>query len=68
MLLTKEHTPTLSPSIVFTFGLIVEYIKELGGASTKFALHGTPHPRRKIKPYTTTLPLYTLCTKLIFQI
>ncbi len=38
------------------------------GCVNNFALHGTPHPRRKIKPYTTTLPLYTLCTKLIFQI
>jgi hypothetical protein len=30
MLLTKEQAPTLSPSIVFTFGFIVESIKELG--------------------------------------
>jgi hypothetical protein len=40
-MLTKEHTPTLSPSVVFTFGLIVEYIKELGGAST--ILHFMAH-------------------------
>jgi hypothetical protein len=29
MLRTKEHAPTLSPSIVFIFGLAVESIKEL---------------------------------------
>jgi hypothetical protein len=33
VLWTKEHTPIPSPSVVFTFGLIVESIKELGGAS-----------------------------------
>jgi hypothetical protein len=32
MLQAKEHAPTLSPFDVFTFGLIVESIKELGGA------------------------------------
>jgi hypothetical protein len=32
MLQAKERTPT-PPSVVFTFGLIVESIKELGGAS-----------------------------------
>ncbi len=32
VLQTKERTPTLS-SIVFTFGLVIESIKELGGAS-----------------------------------
>jgi hypothetical protein len=31
VLQTKEHAPTPSPSIVFTFGLAVESIKELGG-------------------------------------
>jgi hypothetical protein len=31
MLRAKEHAPTPSPSIVFTFGLKVESIKELGG-------------------------------------
>jgi len=30
---SNEHTPTPSPSIVFTFGLAVKSIKELGGAS-----------------------------------
>jgi hypothetical protein len=34
MLQAREHTPTPSPSIVFTFRLIVESNKELGGAST----------------------------------
>jgi hypothetical protein len=33
MLWAKECAPTLSPSVVFIFGLIVESIKELGGAS-----------------------------------
>jgi hypothetical protein len=28
-----EHTPTPSPSVVFTFGLTVESINEFGGAS-----------------------------------
>jgi hypothetical protein len=31
----KECAPILSPSIVFTFGLTIESIKELGGASCK---------------------------------
>jgi len=33
VLRAKEHTPTPSPSVVFTFGLAIESIKELGGAS-----------------------------------
>jgi hypothetical protein len=33
MLRAREKAPTLSPSDVFTFGLTVESIKELGGAS-----------------------------------
>jgi hypothetical protein len=32
MLRAREHTPTPYPSIVFTFRLAVESIKELGGA------------------------------------
>jgi hypothetical protein len=38
MLQAKKHAPTPSPSIVFTFGLVVESIKELGGASTILCL------------------------------
>jgi hypothetical protein len=33
MLRAKERTPTPYPSIVFTFGLVVESIKEVGGVS-----------------------------------
>jgi len=33
MLRAKEHIPTLYPCIVFSFGLILEFIKEFGGAS-----------------------------------
>jgi hypothetical protein len=33
MLLTKECAPTFSPFVVFTFGLEVESIKELGVVS-----------------------------------
>jgi hypothetical protein len=33
MLQAKERAPTPSPFVVFTFGLIVESIKELEGAS-----------------------------------
>jgi hypothetical protein len=33
MLLTRERTSTPFPSIVFTFGLAIESIKELKGAS-----------------------------------
>ncbi len=33
MLRVRECVPTLSPFVVFTFGLIVESIKEFGGAS-----------------------------------
>jgi hypothetical protein len=33
VLQAKERAPTLYPSDVFTFGLIVESIKEFGGAS-----------------------------------
>jgi hypothetical protein len=33
VLQTKERAPTLSPFDVFIFGLTVESVKELGGAS-----------------------------------
>jgi hypothetical protein len=33
VLWTKEHTPTPYPSIVFTFGFIIESMKEFGGVS-----------------------------------
>jgi len=33
VLRAREHAPIPSPFVVFTFGLIVESIKELGGAS-----------------------------------
>jgi hypothetical protein len=34
---------TLSPSVVFIFGLIVEFIKELGGVSVSILVHITYH-------------------------
>jgi len=37
MLQVREGSPTPSPFVVFTFGLIVEFIKEFGGAS--WAIH-----------------------------
>jgi len=33
MLQARERTLILFPSIVFTFGLVVEFIKEFGGAA-----------------------------------
>jgi hypothetical protein len=36
VLRTKERTPTSYPSVVFTFGLAIESIKEFGGASPSF--------------------------------
>jgi hypothetical protein len=33
VLQTKERAPTLFPSVVFTFGLAIESIKEFGGVS-----------------------------------
>jgi hypothetical protein len=39
VLRAKERAPTPSPSIVFTFGLAVKSIKELGGASTSIKVH-----------------------------
>jgi hypothetical protein len=33
MLRTKKHAPTPSPFVVFTFGFVVESIKEPGGMS-----------------------------------
>jgi hypothetical protein len=38
MLHAKERAPTIFPSDVFTFGLVVESIKELGGASIHFKM------------------------------
>jgi hypothetical protein len=35
MLQAREHAPTPYFSIIFTFGLVVEFIKEFGGASYK---------------------------------
>jgi len=40
MLQAREHAPTIYPSAIFTFGLIVESIKEFGGASIKVILGG----------------------------
>ncbi len=42
MLQAKDHAPTHFPSIVFTFGLIIESIKELGGASNLDLIIGMP--------------------------
>ncbi len=39
VLRVRERTPTLYPFIIFTFGLVVESIKELVGASTKHEHH-----------------------------
>jgi hypothetical protein len=39
----KEHTPTLSPCVVFIFGLTVECIKEFGGASKPILKINYPH-------------------------
>jgi hypothetical protein len=33
VLRANERAPTPSPSVVFTFGLLIESIKELGGVS-----------------------------------
>jgi hypothetical protein len=41
MLQARERTPIFFPSIVFTFGFIVESIKELGGASCTPSLNKT---------------------------
>jgi hypothetical protein len=35
VLRARECTPTPSPSVVFTFGLVFESIEELGGVSSK---------------------------------
>jgi hypothetical protein len=44
MLRARERTPTPFPSTVFTFGLAVESIKELGGASSMKMMK---HPTRR---------------------
>jgi hypothetical protein len=36
MLGARERAPTPSPSVVVTFGLAIESIKEVGGASSKW--------------------------------
>jgi hypothetical protein len=40
VLQVRERAPTPSPSIVFTFGFIIESIKELGGASLIHIIYG----------------------------
>jgi len=49
MLQAKEHTPIPYPSVFFTFGFAIEYIKEFGNASFPITwitiLHFTPHPQ-----------------------
>jgi hypothetical protein len=37
VLQAKERTPTLYPSVVFTFGLVIEFIKVLGVCVTYYA-------------------------------
>jgi hypothetical protein len=46
MLRAKERTPTLYPFVVFTFGLVVEFIKEIEGASifVGYEAQSTPFP------------------------
>ncbi len=39
VLQAKECASTLSPSIVFTFGITIESMKELGGASMSLTLY-----------------------------
>ncbi len=41
VLWVKERTSTPSPSVIFTFGLAVESIKELGGASYDIWRYGS---------------------------
>jgi hypothetical protein len=41
MFQVKEHTPVPSLSTIFTFGLVVEFIKKFGGASP------APLPKQK---------------------
>jgi hypothetical protein len=41
VLRAREHAPTPSIFIVFTFGLVIESIKELGGASLQINI--TPY-------------------------
>jgi len=36
VLRAKEHVPTPFPFDVFIFGLVIKFIKELGGASSQF--------------------------------
>ncbi len=58
VLQAMEHAPTF-PSVIFTFGLIVESIKELGGASCKCHLvmhlkgwkHGKIQKKKLTKEY-----------------
>jgi hypothetical protein len=38
MLIVRKNTPTLFPYVLFTFGLIVEFVKEFGGVSQ--VIHG----------------------------
>jgi hypothetical protein len=48
VLQAKECAPTLSLFVVFTFGLIVESIKEFGGASKyKNVRRGTKRSQRR---------------------
>jgi hypothetical protein len=49
MLQARERAPILSPSVVFTFGLIVDSIKELGGASMESFLMIKSNERMKKK-------------------
>jgi hypothetical protein len=37
VLQARERIPTPYPFVIFTFGLIVESIKEFGGVSTQFS-------------------------------
>jgi hypothetical protein len=47
MLRAKKYAPIPSPSIIFTFGLVVESIKELEGVSIMYQIE---IKLKKIKP------------------
>jgi hypothetical protein len=57
VLCIREHTPSPYPSIVFTFGLAVESIKEFTGAS----LMGTFLNNHDGKKMDEVHPLYNIC-------
>jgi hypothetical protein len=58
MLRVRECIPTISPSSIFTFGFVVEFVKEFGGASHIITLIFVRKKNQAIYRFNFSMALY----------